>query len=378
LLAGCLEQDPTDAGGAPIEDLQEAVVATYADIVLASYEDSLVEANKLRDALRALVADPSEETLSRARAAWTRARLPYLQTEVYRFYAGPIDDEDGPEGLINAWPMDEAYVDSVVGNPDAGIINHPDLYPEITMDLLLELNEKDGEVNISTGYHAIEFLLWGQDRSADGPGNRPAEDYATAEHADRRGEYLLAAGDLLVRHLEHLVEEWAEGEDNYRREFESQDAAASVEKILTGMGMLSGFELAGERLLVALETRSQEDEHSCFSDTTHNDVVHNALGIRNVWEGGYERFTEGTTVQGRGVENLARMAAPDLAQRLDAQIEKSCERAKEIPVPFDQAIESEEGRASILALVESLEDQAALLAELGSELELDIPITEGG
>jgi len=191
-----------------LETLKSDAVLTYADIVYASYADSLATASALNEALIALVQAPSEETLQSAREAWLAARDVYGQTEAYRFYGGPIDNADGPEGQINAWPMDESYVDYVDGAADAGIINHPDDYPEITLELLIGLNEEGGEENIATGYHAIEFLLWGQDLSADGAGERPYTDYTTADNAERRGEYLLLVGQLLVDDLQSLLDAW--------------------------------------------------------------------------------------------------------------------------------------------------------------------------
>ena len=207
----CTSKEPTTNGNTPenvdLAALKKEVVANYAKLVHATYADTLAAAQKLQADLVALTENPSVEALAKARKTWTAARVPYLQTEVFRFYGGPIDDDDGPEGLLNAWPMDEGYIDYVDGNPEAGMINQADKYPEITKELIEELNEKDGETNISTGYHAIEFLLWGQDKSADGPGQRPHTDYSTAANADRRKTYLLAAADLLVENLEGLNEE---------------------------------------------------------------------------------------------------------------------------------------------------------------------------
>ena len=113
---------------------------------------------------------------------------------------------------MNAWPLDEAYIDYVEGSPEAGIVNLPDDYPTIDADLLVSLNEQGGEANISTGWHAIEFLLWGQDLSTDGSGARPVEDYTTAPNADRRAAYLAVASDLLLTHLGQMVDAWAPGE----------------------------------------------------------------------------------------------------------------------------------------------------------------------
>ena len=146
------------------------VLVQYGEIVHAAYADTLDGAKRLQKAVDEFVVAPSEKGLTDARLAWLAGREWYGQTEAFRFYGGPIDGEGGPEGRINGWPMDEAYVDGVEGHPHSGIVN--DRAVAIDAPTLAELNEKDGEENIATGWHAIEFLLWGQDRRSDGPGNR--------------------------------------------------------------------------------------------------------------------------------------------------------------------------------------------------------------
>ena len=86
------------------------MVATYSDLALAGYEDSLTAAKKLREAINALVAKPSADTLKAAREAWIVARVPYQQTEAYRFGNPIVDDW---EGRVNAWPLDEGLIDYV-------------------------------------------------------------------------------------------------------------------------------------------------------------------------------------------------------------------------------------------------------------------------
>ena len=361
-----------------LEALAKRVVAHYAELVHAGYFDSLAEALKLNESLETLCENPTKKTLQSAREAWIAARLPYLQTEVFRFYAGPIDDEDGPEGLLNAWPLDESYVDYVEGAPAAGIINDPKKFPKINKDLIVELNEKEGEENISSGFHAIEFLLWGQDQNVGGPGDRPITDFTTAKNADRRKIYLLALGDLLVENLTGLVADWTPDRDNYRKAFVADDPMNSLKKILTGMSMLAGFELSGERLLVSLESRSQEDEHSCFSDTTHTDIIMDAQGLVNVWNGEYSGV-DGKKLSGKGVRDLAEVVDPALANKLGPKIDAALALAKEIPVPYDQAILGEEGAPgakAIMAVVTTLEDQAALLVQLSRKLGFEVPTSE--
>ena len=336
------------------------VVLNYANIVHASYVDSLNLAKNMQETINAFLESPSAESLEKAKQSWIDSRFPYLQTEVYRFYGGPIDDEDGPEGLLNAWPMDESYVDYVKGSPKSGIINNPADYPEITQELLLSLNEKEGEENISCGYHAIEFLLWGQDFNSDGPGNRPFTDYTTAANADRRKEFLKVTVNLLIENLQSLVDDWAPDQTNYRNDFVNSQPKESYQKILMGMTLLAGFELAGERILVAYESKAQEDEHSCFSDTTHNDSIYDIVGIKNVWTGKYTR-ADGSIIEGPGIRNFALSIDADLTEKIDNSLKLALKTSMEIPKPFDQAILAEKGSDtsnSIMSLVEGLENTA--------------------
>ena len=336
------------------------VVLNYANIVHASYVDSLNLAKNMQETINAFMESPSAESLEKAKQSWIDSRFPYLQTEVYRFYGGPIDDEDGPEGLLNAWPMDESYVDYVKGSPKSGIINNPADYPEITQELLLSLNEKEGEENISCGYHAIEFLLWGQDFNSDGPGNRPFTDYTTAANAERRKEFLKVTVNLLIENLQSLVDDWAPDQTNYRNDFVNSQPKESFQKILMGMTLLAGFELAGERILVAYESKAQEDEHSCFSDTTHNDSIYDIVGIKNVWTGRYTR-ADGSIIEGPGIRNFALGIDTDLSEKIDNSLKLALKTSMEIPKPFDQAILAEKGSDtsnSIISLIEELENTA--------------------
>lgn len=355
-----------------VED-RSAVVATYADVVSASYADSYDAAVALDRAVDAFLAAPSAAGLEGARAAWLAAREPYGQTEAYRFANGPIDDQDGPEGLLNAWPLDEAYVDYVEGDPDAGIVNRPADFPTIDAELLVSLNEQGGEANVSTGYHAIEFLLWGQDLSATGPGDRPFTDYTTAPNADRRGQYLAAASDLLLVHLQELVETWGPSGD-YRREFLALEDEQALRNVLTGIGTLSKSELAVERIFVAVNNQDQEDEHSCFSDNTDRDVVTNAQGIANVWRGSYVRL-DGSTVSGPSLSDLVRAQDAALADRIEADLEAALEAVGAIPDPFDRAIV--EDQDTVLQAVDALQTLGDAFVEgaraIGVSINTDIP-----
>ena len=367
--ATATEAAPTDTP--EMAQLKAGVVAHYADMVYAGYQDAYDAALALQAALATFVADPNETTHQAAKTAWLAAREPYGQTEAFRFYGGPIDDAGGPEGLINAWPLDEATIDYVAGAPEAGIINDVVGYPEIGPALLESLNQSGAEENVSVGYHAIEFLLWGQDLSAEANGQRPYTDYTTAPNAARRGQYLLAAGELLVGHLAEMVAAWAPEGDNFRAAFLAQQTDVSLRQILTGIGVLSKSELAGERMFVAYDNQNQEDEHSCFSDNTHRDLIANAQGIANVLNGRYTR-PDGTVMSGPSLLDLVAAQDPALAARLAALADTALAGVGQLHVPFDQAIVAAEHRPAVLAAVNALQDQGDALAQAAGVLGLQI------
>ncbi|MEO1494171.1 MAG: imelysin family protein [Pseudomonadota bacterium] len=382
------------------------VVDIYADIAEAGYADSLVTAKRLQDAVNTLTEAPSAEALNAAKQAWLAARVPYQQTEVYRFGNAIVDDW---EGKVNAWPLDEGlidYVDASYGGPTEenelaalNVIANPTLTlsgkeidaREITPALLEEvLHEADGiEANVATGYHAIEFLLWGQDLNghAPGAGSRPWTDYAggdacTNGNCDRRAAYLKAATDLLVSDLEWITAQWADGGDARKAVADNPDAG--VIAILTGMGSLSYGEQAGERMRLGLMLNDPEEEHSCFADNTHNDHYYDGLGIRNVYLGEYTRV-DGTVVSGPSVSDL--VAASDAT--LDAEMRSKLDAtmfalgrikvAAEAGFTYDMMLErgNAAGEALVMGGVNALIDQTRSIERAVSALGLNQIAFEG-
>ena len=296
------------------------IISTYADIAHATYEDSLKSAKELQLSTNNLLSNPNQSSLDKARSAWIAARVPYQQSEAYRFGNTIVDDW---EGRVNSWPLDEGlidYVDSslygsesdentqyranVIANATLRIggaqVDASNITPELLSDTLHEI---DGiEANVATGYHAIEFLLWGQDLNGTSPGagNRPATDYnlenCTGGHCDRRRAYLQATTQLLITDLQEMVDNWKEGGEA-RRQLSEKSESHAIASILTGMGSLAYGELAGERTKLGLMLHDPEEEHDCFSDNTHWSHYYDAKGISNVYQGSYTRI-DGSTVSG--------------------------------------------------------------------------------
>lgn len=307
----------------------EAILKTYADIALAGYEDALSTAKALDVATDALIANPSEETLNAAREAWRNSRPSYQQTEAYRFGNAIVDEW---EGRVNAWPLDEGLIDyvdasygtesdenglytaNVIANPKLNINGKEVDASEITPAFLQDTLQEAGgiEANVATGYHAIEFLLWGQDLHGTGPGagERPFTDYSTEANAKRRAQYLNAATDLLVTDLEEMVGNWQEG-----GAARTALAESGLGTILTGMGSLSFGEVAGQRMKLGLLLHDPEEEHDCFSDNTYISHLYDAIGVQNVYLGKYTRI-DGSVVEGASISDL--IASKDAA--LDTEI----------------------------------------------------------
>ena len=374
-----------------------AIVKHYAEIAHAKFSDSLDAAKALDAAVDALIAKPSDETLKAAREAWLKSRVPYQQTEAYRFGNPLVDDW---EGKVNAWPLDEGLIDyvdasygtesdenalfvgNVIANPKLEIGGKTIDATTITPAVLQELHEAgEVEANVATGYHAIEFLLWGQDLNGTGKGagNRQASDYDTANctngNCDRRAAYLKAASSLLVTDLEEMVKAWAADGDATKNV--TSDPKAGITAMLTGMGSLSYGELAGERMKLGLLLHDPEEEHDCFSDNTHNSHYYDVAGIQTVYTGEYTR-ADGSKLTGPSLSELVAEKDAALDTEMKGKLDASHAAFKGLKdradggEAYDQMIGegNEEGNKVVQAAVDSLIDQTKTIERVIGSLDL--------
>ncbi|MBX9683323.1 MAG: peptidase [Hyphomicrobium sp.] len=375
-----------------------AVMATYGDVAAANFSDAANTARLLDQAIDSLLANPSSETLAAARMAWKTARPFYSQTEGFRFGNKIVDDV---EGNLNSWPLDEglidyvdapSYGDSKAENPlyTANIIATPSLRlgkkkldaRVIDKALIAQLNSAlDVEANVGTGYHAIEFLLWGQDLNGTRPGagNRPASDFdlkaCTGGNCDRRRAYLKAASALLIDDLDSMVKAW-QPDGDARKALAVQNENQQLAAILTGIGSLSYGELAGERMKLGVLLHDTEEEHDCFSDNTHNSHYFNQIGMMNIWNG---RYGGNTTVSGASLAAYTRSQAPEAAKRVDAAMAITEAKLKAIKdkadsgeMAYDQmlAAGNDAGNKLILDGVDALVSQARAIESVVAALKL--------
>ncbi|RBQ26993.1 imelysin family protein [Arcobacter sp. CECT 9188] len=399
------------------KDTNKTVVSTktpileaYANIALDNYSDAVKDAKVLKEAIDKFVVNPTQENLDNSKKAWLESRESYGSTEIFRLSNGPIDAEEGwiekaygsLEGQINAWPLDENMIDYTIDadgkltsgniidtigkfNPGGEDSTEVDV-TKITIEALTELNENGGEANVSTGYHAIEFLLWGQDQDYNNflednvtkgamvAGLRPLSDFTTDKNAKRRLEYLSVVTEKLVQDLETVKSAWEKDINGnaglYRAAFlgkikgKNKDKNISkkeaLKQIIAGMGVFIKSELANERIAVAVLTPSEEDEHSCFSDNTHRDLVKNYEGFKNILTSTYNGKKYGEAL----IDSLNK-EEKDRVLKLMSDIEEkieSVDRIAKTEAHFDYQIRPDHPQSKVLVKLKNE------LRKLGDEM----------
>lgn len=372
-VMSCSSDNSSDDDPGAILIDRAVVIENYADIVIASYSDAITDAQSLKTAIDAFVADPTDDNFTAAKTAWRTSRESYGPTEAFRFADGPIDsgDTEEIEGYLNSWPLDEIYIDYVATNATSGIIN--DITKDITKASLAPLNGDGGESNVSIGYHAIEFLLWGQDLSDPSDkeaGQRPYTDFVdggTATNQDRRRAYIAVCADLLIDHLQVMINEW-NATGTYRTTFLALAEDVALKNMLKSIAELASSELAVERMEVATENQDQEDEHSCFSDNTHRDIRLNLAGIANVYRGSYG------SVSDKSLEDLIAEADATLGAEISTLLATAETALDATATPFDFAITDATERPKVLTAINALKDFGDKLVEGAAAIGITVNI----
>lgn len=366
------------------ETVSEAGVKdNYVTMARAAYGDSLDTALELRRQVEAFIAIPTDGSLQLARAAYKATRVPYQQSEIMRWdtaitLPNNLDFDGGPasvdawEGQVNAWPLDENHIDAIIEGDEA-----------INIALLLSQNGADeNEANVTTGVHAIEFMLWGADTNGTGPGagERPASDYANDgscadAYCARRALYLKTAVDLLVADLTSMASEWSEDAEFTQGTlaYNFINSTQALDYILGSMRAMATDELASARMSSGLVLGDPEEEHDCFSDLSHVAIYNNFLSVRNAFYGTYGDI-EGESLADM-VADKDRTTFDDMAAALDS-IEVKMQQILEVgersinPIRFDQIIGQAPGGAERVIAEAAVDELIALEANLHAIQEL--------
>jgi putative iron-regulated protein len=425
MISACSDSEQAGITLPSAEQKIEAI-ENYANIAEAMFDDANADAVELKTAVDLFASTPTGTSLDAAKDAYVTARQSYQQTEFLRFDEGFVNSSpesdgglesvDSWEGQVNAWPLDEALIDyvssaysggspnnsaSIVGNTSITVNGETVDTSTIDKELLISLNEIGGsEANVATGFHAVEFLLWGQDSSQalSTAGQRAATDYNTTSactngNCGRRGDYIKAAADLIVDDITAMAAEWdspaatTQTTKTLRSDLLALDSNVALQRILFGLGSLSLGETASERMRVARIANSPEDEHDCFSDTSHNSYFYNVKGIASAYRGEYASDSNGT-ITGTSLSDLVAVASASANEEVEQAIDNvlsaftTLNSAGEIGQTFDYLIASVNGTSNdtngiVLAAEQSLIDFTELLEAGAAKINVSVS-SDGG
>lgn len=328
-------QHPTRQNGLDMSPQKQ----TYLRLGERAYGEAGLRVLRFAQVVDEFLAEPNAERLASSRREWVHAREAYSQTEIFRFNDGPIDApaqgdrKEGPEPHINAWPVDEATIDYVIGEKRSGLVSMRDFF--LSAESIRARDQVDDESAVIMGWHAIEFLLWGQDTQVNGPGQRSHRDYLPGDPIrERRRAYLRTISQALSSDISSVAQQWqADGAANFRSQLEATADIEVVGRALHGAASFAAIELYGERFSVALDSGSQEDEHSCFSDTSHLDLQYGLRGIGNLLHGEYAGEDIGT-----GLLDVVTFKDRQLGERLRHAHADATRELQALFLPFDQLI----------------------------------------
>ena len=278
------------------------------EVIVPTLDDVVARAGELTVTTRALADAPDAAKLDAAQAAWRAARIPWKETDAYRF--GPAKYL-GLTAAIDQ-PIDPARIDVEI----AATTPVTDQYVET-----LGANKK--------GFHAIEYLIFRADALAS----------FTAE--PRRLELLVAFTANLETKARQLRDAWTggyaitlakPGETNM-----DYPTIKSVIDALTNESVAQSELLADTRIGKPMGTGTggvpQPDlEESGPSDNSLPDLAASLRGIRNIY------FGSRTGDAGKGIGKLVAAQSPAVDRDVRDALATAIAAVEAIPRPYRDAL----------------------------------------
>jgi putative iron-regulated protein len=131
-------------------------------------------------------------------------------------------------------------------------------------------------------------------------------------------------------------------------------------------------EILYERLDNPYVSQDQKDEESCFSETTLNDLIANALGVEDAYTGHYTT-SGGKSMDGPSISDLVKAKDPGLDKQLRAQLATIRNAIGAIPPPFDHDVlapDSSPQRMAVKAAVDALQLLQGMLDQAAQDLSI--------
>ena len=326
LLAGCSDnaaepqivETAAEAAPSAFELLNPELSASAKEIALeyvrqidTDFKQAGIEIKKFQSSIATLTDQTNIENLNLSKQAWLNAHSAYELTTLHRYYATQLMGEQDSLVLmqlqyqINHWPIVPGYIDYVDGYPDSGIVH--DINVNLDADSLREQHGSFDVSEVTLGFHAIEFLLWGYDADSVA---RPATDFDavleltpkeiesgyTLEQLsnNRRRLFLSVVVDTLVKDFLALQSLWLAEEPSISQRIESISGTELIVILADSMSAMLTQELLQRSLYPMLNGDFVESVQSPYSRSTQNAVSSQLSGLERLL---LERQTEnGTTL----------------------------------------------------------------------------------
>ncbi len=296
--------------------------------------------------------------LTNSRENWKVAYDAYHQLGPFRFHSEstltPLMSD--AELQLSLYVTNPAYIDVTSQDATSGIIPDEATYPQILTQVLTDAHLAGGPENVSLGFHALEFILWGEDNSASGPGNRLVSDFGGTSTNNRRKEYLVTVNYLNNAYVN------ATDAEAYINAFKKLTYKEQLQTMLSGVYRFVKDDLAGKSIKTPYDMMDQQFEESPYSDNSLNDLKSKLNSTRNFLTGSQFSGTNGYFL----IDYIA-FKSQDNADKITRLLEDIDSQLTGITVAFDQAVVDPAGRAQLLTVYNKCIDLANAIQQFATE-----------
>jgi putative iron-regulated protein len=163
--------------------IDSSAFAAQVGIIAYTYlSDASQSVQTLDSQLASFMYHPNPMSQAEIQQSWRLAYNSFLRSLIFSYL--PIQDPPDWQSQrigyshllaqLDSWPIEGGYIDYIQGYPFSGIVN--DLTLDIDEDSIRSQHGFTDPSNASLGYHALEFMLWGND------GKRSARDFFPQEN----------------------------------------------------------------------------------------------------------------------------------------------------------------------------------------------------
>lgn len=332
-----------------------AMFASLSDVVaIPAHEAFRADAGALADATAALCADPNEDSLAAARAAWARSRTSYKETEAFAF---------GPamtlriEGEVDFWPTRPTNVELAIQGEQS-----------------LDDAWFDAAGTSAKGLPALDYLLFDPERTDEELLTVLAED-------PRRCPYVEGLGAHVARQAARLLEAWSPEGGDYRGALvnagDGSEAFMSEHEAVSAV--LNHFiatleDVKLNRLAKPMGlTESPADPLRVESPHGGHDVADllaTLRGLRDLWTGD----RDGT--EGVGLDDYVASRDPELADRFTGEMDNLVGLAESIEPPLADRIREGDTRDAEQLHQALRETQRTMASEVAMTLAVTVTFTD--